>query len=89
MDVTANKVVGRRIRKLREAAGLSQAELGRRVGRSQSEIAKIEMGERRLPYVESFLFAEALDAGWDVLAQEVAAGLREAGLDPCDPRSFT
>ena len=82
MNIASNKIVGRRIRICREQVGLSQAELGRRVGRSQSEIAKIEMGERQLPYIESFLFAEALGKRYDVLAEEVHRDLFEGGVDP-------
>lgn len=36
--------LGARVRQLREAAGLSQAELARRMGTSQSMIARLEAG---------------------------------------------
>lgn len=39
---------GNRIRDVRRAAGLSQGELGRRVGLSQGQISNIENGDRNL-----------------------------------------
>ena len=42
----------------REAAGLTQREAARRLGRSQSFVAKSESGERRVDVVELQHFAE-------------------------------
>lgn len=44
-----NKYVGRRIREERTRLGLSQDALAARVGLSQSWLANIEAGTRRLP----------------------------------------
>jgi transcriptional regulator with XRE-family HTH domain len=44
----------------RKASGLSQAELASRLGRPQSYIAKIEIGERRLDVVEFLELARIL-----------------------------
>lgn len=44
----------------RRAAGLSQAELSRRLGRPQSFVSKYERGERRLDVVEFGRVARAL-----------------------------
>lgn len=49
-----------RLRAGREHSGLSQAELGHRVGRPQSYIAKIETGERRIDLIEALGLCEAL-----------------------------
>jgi transcriptional regulator with XRE-family HTH domain len=44
----------------RKGAGISQQELARRLKRSQSFIAKIEVGERRIDVVEFIEIARAL-----------------------------
>ena len=44
----------------RQAAGLSQVDLARRLGRPQSYVSKFESGERRLDVVEFIEVAEAL-----------------------------
>ncbi len=44
----------------RKKAGLTQAALGERLGWTQSIIAKIESGERRLDVVEFFTLAGAV-----------------------------
>lgn len=47
----------------RKSAGLSQQELARRLKRSQSFIAKLEVGERRVDVVEFIEIARALGKG--------------------------
>lgn len=49
-----------RLRRAREEAGLTQAELARTVRRSQTWISKCELGERRVDFVELEDLAEAL-----------------------------
>lgn len=49
----------RMLRDLREQAGVTQVELGRRLGNTQTFVSKIERGERRVDVVE---FAEICDA---------------------------
>ncbi|MGY1714220.1 helix-turn-helix transcriptional regulator [Geodermatophilus sp. SYSU D01106] len=57
--------LGRQIRQLREAAGLTQAELAERTGTSQSAVAHLESG-RRIPTLTTLQkFAHAL--GRDVV----------------------
>ena len=41
-------------------AGLSQAEVGKRIGRPQSFVAKYEQGERRLDVIEFLEIAHLL-----------------------------
>jgi transcriptional regulator with XRE-family HTH domain len=46
-----------RLRQAREEAGLTQSEVGRRLGLRQAFISKLESGERRLDPVELARFA--------------------------------
>lgn len=48
------------LKEIRNDAGLTQAELGARLGRPQSFVAKIEAGQRRLDLIELRTIAEAL-----------------------------
>jgi len=45
----------------RKAAGVTQAELARRLGRPQPFISYVESGERRLDVVEYYAIMRALD----------------------------
>jgi transcriptional regulator with XRE-family HTH domain len=49
------------LRSAREQAGLTQGEVGRRLGRPQSFVAKYERGERRLDVMEFAEVAKAVD----------------------------
>jgi len=44
----------------RKASGLSQADLAARLGRPQSFVAKIEVGERRIDVIEFLEFVRIL-----------------------------
>jgi transcriptional regulator with XRE-family HTH domain len=45
---------------MREKAGLSQAEVARRLGQYQSFVARVEGGQRRVDVVEFLDFADAI-----------------------------
>jgi transcriptional regulator with XRE-family HTH domain len=45
----------------RREAGLSQEKLAAKLGRAQTFVSKIELGERRLDLIELVVWAEALD----------------------------
>lgn len=49
MTTTSSKSIGASIVRIREARGLKQAELGRRLGLSRRTMCSYEKGERRLP----------------------------------------
>lgn len=49
----------------RVTSGLTQAEVARRLGRSQSFVSKYEMGERRIDLIEFLVLAEVV--GLDVV----------------------
>ena len=55
------KVLLRLLREARERAGVTQVELARRLGQTQSFVSKIELGDRRLDLVQLRTFLAALD----------------------------
>ena len=61
----ANKVIGQRIKKFREHAGLTQEELGKKTGyhgdSMRMAISKIETGSCGIPRKRLMLFADALN----------------------------
>lgn len=67
----ANSVVVTVVREARLAAGLTQAELGRRLSRDQSHISLIEGSQRRLDVVEFIELAHALGADPQDLLREI------------------
>ncbi|MBL8553707.1 MAG: helix-turn-helix transcriptional regulator [Phenylobacterium sp.] len=56
----ANEVVVSVVRTAREEAGLTQAEVARRIGRDQSHVSLIERSQRRLDVVEFDKIARAI-----------------------------
>jgi transcriptional regulator with XRE-family HTH domain len=49
------------MRAAREARGITQLELARRLGKPQSYVSKAELGERRLDVVEFLHFIRAIE----------------------------
>ena len=49
----------KKLREIRERAGLTQDELAARLGESQSYISKYERGERRLGFIDVLIICEA------------------------------
>lgn len=49
-----------RLRELRKRRGISQKDLGDKLGRPQSFVSKVETCERRLDVVETLIFCKAL-----------------------------
>ena len=56
------KLVGRNVRRAREAAGLTQEQLAERSGFSQQYISDLERGRRNPTIVSVFEIAQALGA---------------------------
>jgi transcriptional regulator with XRE-family HTH domain len=50
------------VRSLREKAGMTQRDLAKALGREHGLVARIELGERRVDFVEAFALFEALGA---------------------------
>jgi transcriptional regulator with XRE-family HTH domain len=71
----AYTVLRQRLVAARQAAGLSQAKLAKKLGRPQSFVAKYEGGERRVDLVELFEIAAALDVDARRIIQVVAKAL--------------
>jgi len=55
-------VLRRILKDLRLAAGLTQVQVARRLGRPQSLVAKIEAGERKLDVCQLIDYVQLLDA---------------------------
>jgi transcriptional regulator with XRE-family HTH domain len=60
------KVVGREIRTTRQALGLTQAEVGQRLGASASYISAVEAGRRNLTLGQLANIANAMRLGVNV-----------------------
>jgi transcriptional regulator with XRE-family HTH domain len=59
----------RHLRDARKRAGLTQVELARRLGETQSFVSKVERGERRIDVVELRAFCKAIGVSFSGFAQ--------------------
>ena len=88
-----NKVIGQRIRAAREAAHITQEELGNAVGCTAKHIGAIERGIKT-PSLDTFIIiANAIGASADLLLQDVLdcpvdslAGEFSAAVAPLSPQ---
>ena len=60
METNTNRIAGHELRKLRKKAGLSQADVAKRLATPQSFVSKVETGDRALRLVEIYAYAQAL-----------------------------
>ena len=68
MDIVSSKVLSKNLKKLREAAGLSQDQMARKAGIPYSTYLKIENGVTPNPSIQTVLnIAEALEISLDEL----------------------
>ncbi|MBX3521588.1 MAG: helix-turn-helix transcriptional regulator [Xanthobacteraceae bacterium] len=58
----AQKALGNLLRDARDKADMTQSDLAKELGKRQSFVAKIEIGERRVDVVELVQIARALNA---------------------------
>ncbi len=64
------------LREAREAAGLTQEQLARKLNKPQSYVWKLENGERNLAYAEAPAYAEAVGSTFSEFSFRYAALLR-------------
>lgn len=70
------------LRDAREAVGLTQEQLARRLNKPQSYVWKLENGERVFAYAEAPAYAEALGLNFGEFSLRYAALLRIQALPP-------
>jgi transcriptional regulator with XRE-family HTH domain len=68
------------LRQARERSGLRQSELADRLGRTQSWVSKVEMGERRLDLEELRQVCVAVDADLVKMIRRWLRDLESAGI---------
>jgi transcriptional regulator with XRE-family HTH domain len=54
----------KQLREVREAKGISQRELGRRLGAHHNYVSSCEMGDRALNFIEVRQWCRALEVPW-------------------------
>lgn len=79
MDIEANKTIGAALRRIRMEIPLTQSELARRLGKPQSFVSKIEMGERALQLCELPTYSKALGADPSQIVNRLFNAQIEAG----------
>ena len=81
-DTPRHHAFGRRLRRLREAAGFTQEDLAGRAGLTANAISALERGERRRPYPQTLkALAEALELTAEETA-DLAAAMPDRGSPP-------
>ncbi|MGQ0562033.1 MAG: helix-turn-helix domain-containing protein [Gemmatimonadota bacterium] len=73
--VKADRVLHSLLRTVREAAGLTQNGLAKKLGKPQSFVSKYESGERRLDILELHAVCEACDISLAEFAKQLEAAL--------------
>jgi len=68
---TANRAVLALLRGVRLEAGLTQAALGKRLGRPQTYVSDIEIGERRLDVLQAVEWCAACEIDFVLFAQRL------------------
>lgn len=75
--VTGAAQVGQVLRGMRRELGLSQAQVGQRVGLAQKEISKMETGSSRTSLERLFLFLSALQLEIVIRPREGESALKD------------
>jgi transcriptional regulator with XRE-family HTH domain len=74
MSEDVRHMVGRNVRRLRTAAGLSQAGLAERMGVDRAYISGLELGERNPTIITMWHVAHALNVNVGLLFEEAMHG---------------
>lgn len=69
MPCTDSNVLGSHIREARKALGLSQEELGRKVGLGKSSISKIESGRTNISFEDASILMEVMGTKLNVMME--------------------
>ena len=75
----------KRLRRLREARGLRQRDLAKKLGRSQAYVSNAERGERRLDVIELHQWLTALGEGFMEFVRQIDDELRTTVARPEPP----
>jgi transcriptional regulator with XRE-family HTH domain len=70
-----HSILRERLKAARKAAKLSEAEVGRRIGETQSFVSKCERGERRVDVIELRAFCKALEVSFIEFIRDLDAEL--------------
>jgi transcriptional regulator with XRE-family HTH domain len=76
MSEDVRRMVGRNVRRLRTAAGISQAELASRMGVDRAYVSGLELGERNPTVITLWHVAEALGVKLKSFFEEERLGRR-------------
>jgi transcriptional regulator with XRE-family HTH domain len=76
MSEDVRRMVGRNVRRLRIAAGLSQAELASRMGVDRAYVSGLELGERNPTVITLWHVAQALGVKLRLFFREERPGRR-------------
>ncbi len=86
MPVAQEGSFGARLRRLREAAGLTQEELASRAGLSSDAVSRLERGQRKHPYLHTVrALADALDLSENQRDALIASVPKRAGMISSPP----
>src|SRR4051812_23018001 len=72
-DISASQLLGKRIKDARTRKGLSQAQLGKAIGKDQRAVFEYEVGERRISVTDLPNLASALDVNILYFFQETVS----------------
>ncbi|NIJ39252.1 transcriptional regulator with XRE-family HTH domain [Sphingopyxis panaciterrae] len=71
----AHQLLVKGLTQAREAAGLHQADLAKKIGKNQSYISNIERGQRRVDVIEFIVIVEAMNGDPVRMFSEVVSGM--------------